>query len=178
MDSIPDYYMNDNIRLLSAENPTPFLKSVDVINYGLGIRYVSKVYGGWMKGSFDFSVDGKDYMLWFPKVSLNGKAASSSGWVNEIHDGGKTIIERAPEQTNVNDYRLNNRIRLVFIKQKKEPYYFYGVFLPEREQCTDHYHVFKKVADIADFRGDHPEISFFNSETAKDKEEPAEKILS
>ena len=150
----------DRMQRLDAREPEAFLKSVDVLNQVFGPRYMGKLYAGWQKGSRALTVNGVAYLIWFPKLAVRGKAASSSGWINTLENAGQTIIERADEQATINDYEMDSRIRLVFAKEGKSAYYFRGVFVPDKKSCSRRFHVFKKVADTADFSGAKPEIMY------------------
>ena len=44
----------------------------------------------------------------FPKLSVNGKSASSSGWINVISPDGKLIEEYAPPLSSDTNNRLTN----------------------------------------------------------------------
>ncbi len=165
----PPEYLKPDVRRFSVSDPTPFQKSVDILNYGLGIDYLGKFYGGWQKGAFDFTANGTAYMLWFPKLSTDGKPASSSGWINTTADEGRTIIERAEESDHELGYEVADSIRLVFTKTKNEPYLFAGVYLPDKEHSSYQYHVYRRAADVADFTGKAPHIFYYKKEDAEDE---------
>ena len=165
----PPEYLKPDVRRFTVSNPTPFHKSVDVLNYGLGIDYLGKIYGGWQKGAFEFTANGTAYMVWFPKLSIDGKPASSSGWINTTADDGRTIIEKASESNHELGYEVADCIRLVFTKTKNEPYYFAGVYLPDKEHSSYQYHVYKRAADVADFTGEVPHILYYKKEDEEDE---------
>lgn len=165
----PPEYLKPDVRRFTVSNPTPFHKSVDVLNYGLGIDYLGKIYGGWQKGAFEFTANGTAYMVWFPKLSMDGKPASSSGWINTTEDDGRTIIEKASESNHELGYEVADCIRLVFTKTKNEPYYFAGVYLPDKEHSSYQYHVYKRAADVADFTGEVPHILYYKKEDEEDE---------
>lgn len=165
----PPEYLKPDIRRFSVDTPTPFHKSVDVLNYGLGSDYLGKYYGGWQKGGFDFTASGTAYFLWFPKLSTDGQPASSSGWINTTADEGRTIIEKATESNLELGYEVADSIRLVFTKTKNEPYLFSGVYLPDKERSSFRYHVYKRAADVADFTGKTPHIFYYKKEDEADE---------
>ena len=162
--SVPDIYLNPDIHFFSVKNPTPFRHSVDVLNYGFGSQYVKSFKKGWQQAAFYFNTNETAYMVWFPKISTNGRPASSSGWLNTIYDDGNTIIEKAPDKDPDLGYNVSDSIRIVFAKIKDGPYLFTGVFLPDKEKSSYRYHVYTKVAEKADFSGSIPVIHYFKRE--------------
>ena len=150
--------------MLEAQSPVPYSHSVDVLNECFGTKFLGKQYDGWMKGAIDFKAAGKTYIVWFPKLSTDGTAASSSGWINTISPDGKTIEEYGSEKT----YEISDAIRLVFAKSGSSPYRFLGVFASDSRRSTIDHHYFIKVADVADFTGDTPAIHFFDEEEKSD----------
>lgn len=127
---------------ISTESGKRYQKSVDVLNECFG-----KNYRGWRRGGYNHA--DKRYMVWFPKISINGKTASSSGWINTIEKNGTIIREARPDDGCVNEYVLDDRLRLVFAKMPDEPYAFVGVFKPLYDEITARENVFVKVADAA-----------------------------
>lgn len=169
LEAVPTEYDRPDIHRFSASNPIPFKLSVDVINYGLGLQYTAKKYAGWQKGAFDLLVNGQKYMVWFPKIAINGRAASPSGWINYFEDNGKTLIERSSDEQPANEYELTDVIRLVFAKTGAGPYLFSGVFRLNVERSTTRHHVFEKIADDADFSGKAPIILYKKAEAFADE---------
>lgn len=166
---LPPEYEEPNIHLFSRFRPIPFQRSVDVLNYGFGPGITGKWYSGWQRGSYELTVSGISFRIWFPKMSSDGEPASSSGWINTFSDDGETIIEAASDSNPSLGYEVSDQVRLVFTKTKSGPYLFAGVFLPDRERCTFRYHVHRKVADIADFSKLPPQINYYEREDSEDK---------
>ena len=109
--------------LLNAQRPIAYAKSVDVLNACFGERILGKKYGAWQRGALEFQRDGVVYTIWFPKLSVDGDAASSAGWVNRISPNGMII-----EESGGSPYTGYSGERLVFAKKGNEPYKFCGVF--------------------------------------------------
>ena len=154
--------------LLNSHAPVPYAKSVDVLNRVFGERYLGKTYGGWQKAALKFTANGSNYLIWFPKISVDGSAASSSGWINTCSADGRVITESVSSTGTVADYELDESIRLVFGKTGNGPYLFCGVFVPDMAMSRAGYHVFRKQADVADFRGSVPEITVLDPEIVDD----------
>lgn len=109
--------------------------------------------------------------MWFPKISADGvTAASSSGWVNVIEDGGNTIIEKPSTGGDLKKYVITDSIRLVFAQfVPNGPYLFVGVFVPDHEHSTETIHKFNKVANVADFSGTTPQIYYSKNDDEADE---------
>lgn len=170
----PPEYLKPDVHIFSVTNPTPFRLSVDVLNYGFGSQYVGDFKKGWQQAKYDFTADGTSYFIWFPKISTDGKPASTYGWINSIVDGGGRIIEEAADTHPDLGFEMDDQIRLVFPKTGNEPYLFSGVFLPDRERCTYRHHEYVKVADEADCTGPAPKINYFKREDSEDERLVAE----
>jgi hypothetical protein len=153
-------------KLLDAKRPQGYLRSVDVLNNCFGNEYLGKTYEGWMRGAIAFQSGGEDYSVWFPKLAVNGKAASSSGWINIISSDGSLIEEFGSENTFIPD----NNIVFVFAKQGSEPYFFKGVFRADFDRSTEEHHYYLKIADIADLRGAVPTIYYYIDEDRVDND--------
>lgn len=164
----PPEYLNPSVHVFSAANPTPFRLSADVLNYGLGMRYVGSFKKGWQQATFDFVSNGTAYTIWFPKISTDGTPASAYGWINIITDDGNTFIEKAADTHPNLGYDSTDTIRIVFTKTKNGPYLFAGVFLPDLEHSSYGYHILTRVSDEADFSGDVPIIRYFRREDEAD----------
>lgn len=135
--------------ICSSLDPVPYMHIVDVLNDCFGELYIGKHLNGWQRGARSVGKN-DEYLVWFPKLSSDGVAASNSGWVNIIDDDGCTIEEIAPTGDKVNEYDLTEQKRFVFAKSNGEPYYFRGIFIPEMSRCTKHHRYFKKIFDFAD----------------------------
>lgn len=151
-------------KLLDARQAYPYAKSVDVLNICFGEEYLGKHYDGWMMGALVFKAKDINYSIWFPKLSINGKAASKSGWINTITDDGRLIEEYGSENT----FMPSEVLSLVFAKQGNDGYRFKGVFVPDMERSTGDHHYYYKIADVADFRTSVPAIYRFDDERASD----------
>ena len=166
---VPAEYMAADIRLLDCDNPKPFYKSVDILNYAFGPEYLNKVYGGWQKGALDFTADGTAYTIWFPKLSESEDSHPSIGWINFFNEDRSVIFEKADGEKQ-DKVLITNTIRLIFSKYKNEPYYFNGVYIIDKEHSTKACRIYKRVARVADFRGKTPKISYYiendNADTA------------
>ena len=146
-------------KILDAKQPQAYLRSVDVLN-ACFVDYLGKKYEGWMRGAIVFESSGKNYSVWFPKLAINGKAASSSGWINTISSDGNLIEEYGSENTFIPE----DNIIFVFAKQGSEPYYFKGVFRANFERCTPKHHYYYKIADVVDLKEATPIVYSFNDE--------------
>ncbi|MBR4655458.1 MAG: HNH endonuclease [Oscillospiraceae bacterium] len=153
---------------LNSNDPDLYEHSVDVLNYCFGPLFFGKLYDGFQRGAKEFSVDGTSYMVWFPKISIDGKPVSSSGWINTLSDDGYTIIEEASSDATDLGYDDNGDIRLVFAKRGNLPYMFIGVFTADSRVSTQRKHIFHKVANIADFAQNPPHIDYFRDDFAQD----------
>ena len=147
-------------KLLDARQAYPYAKSVDVLNICFGEEYLGKHYDGWMMGALVFKAKDIKYSIWFPKLSINGKAASKSGWINTITDDGRLIEEYGSENT----FMPSEVLSLVFAKQGNDGYRFKGVFVADMDRSTEGHHYYYKIADVADFRSTIPVIHRFEDE--------------
>ena len=170
----PPEYLKPDVHIFSVANPTPFRLSVDVLNYGFGSQYVGAFKKGWQQAIYDFIADGTSYLIWFPKISTDGKPASTYGWINSVVDGGSRIIEEAADTHPELGFEVDDQIRFVFPKTGNGSYLFSGVFLPDRERCTYRHHEYVKVADEADCSGAAPKIYYFKREDSEDESLVAE----
>lgn len=164
----PPEYLSPDIHVFSAGNPTPFRLSLDVLNYGFGPPYVEAFKKSWQQAAYGFQADGVSYLIWFPKISIDGKSASKYGWINRIVDEGRRIVEEASDTHPDNGFEVSDRVRLVFPKTGNGPYSFVGVYLPDREHCTFRHHEYVRVALDADFSGSIPKIVYLRQETPED----------
>ncbi len=153
------------LAFLDARRPIPYEKSVDILNTCFGEGILGKYYYGWQKGAVEFQFGGSKYTVWFPKLSIDGTAATQAGWVNRISEDG-TIIE----EYGGTPYTGYFGERLVFAKAGKEPYIFRGVFAQNEVRSKPDHHIYEKVADIADFSGDIPAIHYFTDENEQDSD--------
>ena len=153
---------------LNTSDPDLYDHSADVLNFCFGPSYFGKFYDGFQRGAKKLTVGGKDYLIWFPKLSIDGKPASSYGWINTMSDNGNTITEEASDESPDLGYDDNGSLRLVFAKRGNLPYMFIGVFAPDSPACTTRKHIFHKVANIADFAQDPPVIEYFRDDAAQD----------
>ena len=80
-------------KYLDTRRAQTYTYSKDVLNTCFGVEYLGKHYNAWMRGAITFEANGIEYSVWFPKLAVNGRAASSSGWINVISDDGKLIEE-------------------------------------------------------------------------------------
>lgn len=152
-----------NHKLLDVRKPVYYQHSEDVLNDCFS-TILGKTYNGYMKGSKPFEIGDVGYSVWFPKLSVDGLAASSSGWVNILSDDGKIIEEYGAEKS----FDPTNRISFVFAKKGSEPYYFRGVFKVDNERSTDAHRYYYKIADTADLRSSVPLIHIAEDEEQKD----------
>ena len=179
-------------KYLDARNPVPYKKSVDVLNTCFGEKYLGKHFSGWMRGAIKFSSEEQEYMIWFPKLSTDGTPASSSGYVNMLDATGTHIEEylysdnessisngeqpaqekqgNAISEHGTPNESISGDIRLVFAKNGSDPYRFLGVFTTDSRRTTAEYHYYTKIADVADFSCDKPEIHFWSDETNADED--------
>ena len=151
-------------KFLDTRRPQMYSYSKDVLNTCFGVEYLGKHYNAWMKGAIPLKVEGAKYSVWFPKLSVNGRAASSSGWINVISDDGKLIEEYGSENT----FIPFDAPTLVFAKLGCEPYYFRGVFKADMKRSTDEHHYYNKIADVADFSSFPPKIHYVGDEDQND----------
>ena len=151
-------------KYLDARRAQPYTYSKDVLNTCFGVDYLKKHYDAWMKGAITFEADGVEYSVWFPKLAVNGRAASSSGWINVISDDGKLIEEYGSD----NVFIPSEGPVLVFAKKGTEPYYFRGVFKADMSRSTEEHHYYNKIADVADFSSFPPKIHYLADEEKSD----------
>ena len=155
---VPMEYCSADICLLDCDNPKPFKKEIDVLNYVFGIEYLHKVYNGCQRGGINYKSDGTTYTIWFPKMSDNGETHSKTGWINYFNEDQSVIFEKAEGEKQ--EKPILDTIRLVFPKYKNEDYYFNGVYILEKEHSDKASRIYKRVARVADFRGITPKILY------------------
>ena len=151
-------------KFLDSRRPQLYSQSKEVLNTCFGDEYLGKYYNAWMKGSFLFEAAGIEYSVWFPKISVDGTSASSSGWINTLSADGNLIEEYGGKKR----FNPANKTILVFAKKGTEPYYFRGVFKVDMERSTEAHHYYYKIAEIADFSSFPPKIHYIEDEIQND----------
>ena len=152
-----------NHRLIDVTKPVYYQHSEDVLNACFDV-VLGKTYNGYMQGSKPFEKGYIGYAVWFPKLSLDGTAASSSDWVNILSDDGSLIQEYGGHKR----FDTSGRFIFVFAKKGSEPYFFRGVFKVDDERSTDAHRYYYKVADSADLTSSVPVIHFTEDEYQQD----------
>ena len=156
-------------KLLDSRKPLFYHRIIDVLNNCFGEEFLGKTYKRWQMGSFPFICAGIEYSIWFPKLSVDGKTASKSRWINTISSDSKTIEEYGGKKR----FDPSNKIIFVFAKKATEPYCFIGVFKVDTNRSTENHYYYYKIADIADLRSNVPLIH-----GAEDEEQLDEKLVS
>ena len=152
-----------NHKFLDVRKPQYYQHSEDVLNSCFDV-VLGKTYNGYMQGSKPFEKGHTGYAVWFPKLSLDGTAASSSDWVNILSDDGSLIQEYGGHKR----FDTSGRFIFVFAKKGSEPYFFRGVFKVDDERSTDAHRYYYKVADSADLTSSVPVIHFTEDEYQQD----------
>ena len=129
-------------QLLLTADVNQYDKSVDVLNDVFYPWFISEKLNGYQRGGYRFTNNGNSYLIWFPKMSINGKAASSSNWINTFIQEEDVIAERSGNNPTIptDDYRF------VFAKEGDSAYVFKGIYQVAKDitSLTEHY--FKRVA--------------------------------
>lgn len=115
---------------------------------------LDKNFKGYMKCGFYFN---SNTLLWM--IRLNNQV-TSTGWCNSLEEDGNKIVENfvgSPAQRlEPHKNPVYHQTRYVFdiveSSLGKRNYIFKGVFEFSREEGNNDYHVWKKVADTANFK--------------------------
>lgn len=153
---------------LTADEDT-YDKSVDVINQVFFPDYTSKSdeYEGYQRGGLVFYNNDKRYNIWFPKMSVDGRPASNSGWINTFSQGEEVILERG----GYNPYLPKEERRIVFTKTGQSPYTFKGIYEPVCGITTETDHYYKRIARTVELTGTDIVFSEINQDLAVEKKE-------
>lgn len=124
-----------------------FDKSVDVINKVFYPLFIKKEYDRYQPGGINFTdKNGNKYSIWFPHMSTNGKAASSSNWINIFSQEENVILEKGGDSNEMPE----DIPRIVFSKTKNNPYIFKGVYLPDFDTTSIEERYYKRISKKID----------------------------
>lgn len=152
---------------VSVENSPTYKTIRDILADLLGVEY--KRY---QRGAFqNQAMKDKGYAFWFPQISTNEKPITTSGWVNNLEQGNNIIRSYNVSDTKKNKWNPREEMeevyRIVFGREKNEPYKFYGIFVPVKELSLSGSLYCKKVSDSVSIVDGIPQKNFSDSLSEK-----------
>lgn len=115
-------------------------------NLSIADNYTFRTINEILNGLFELNINPKsirkasydlpqlNQLIWFPKRSYiqKNKEIDYQGWINRLSHNGKMIIEVNKDPKNMHFQKIDNKIRIVFMKYKdslgEKAYRFLGMF--------------------------------------------------